>query len=153
MRALIPPPIVFLSCGLLMWLANRYGPRIPFEIPFGGVMVFWIILAVGLLVMMAGVTRIFRYRTVIHPDRKSLPEATHLVTDGIFRYTRNPIYLGMAIMLAAWTIWLGNAWAVGGVAIFVVFIHIFQIRPEEEALEKVFGQAYRTYKTHVRRWI
>lgn len=152
MRALIPPPIVFLSCGLLMWLANRYGPRIPFEIPFA-VIIFWILLTVGLFVMMAGVARIFRYRTVIHPNRKSLPEATHLVTDGIFRYTRNPIYLGMAIMLVAWTIRLGNAWAIGGVVIFVILIHIFQIKPEEEALEKVFGQVYRTYKTRVRRWI
>lgn len=152
MHALIPPPIVFLSCGLLMWLIHRYGPRLPFEIPFT-VMIFWIILAAGLFVMMAGVNRIFKHRTVIHPNRKSLPEATHLVTDGIFRYTRNPIYLGMAIMLVAWTIRLGNVWAVGGVVIFVGFIHVFQIKPEEEALEEVFGQAYRTYKTRVRRWI
>jgi protein-S-isoprenylcysteine O-methyltransferase Ste14 len=93
-----------------------------------------------------------KYRTVVHPNRRALPRATHLVTDGVFRRTRNPIYLGMAIILLAWMLRLENWLSATGPILFVAFIDAWQIRPEE-ALEAIFGEAYRKYKQKVRRWI
>lgn len=152
MKAIIPPPLVFLICGALMWLTARMWPSVDFTFPYNKV-VFWIVLLAGLSVLIVGVTRIMKHKTVIHPGRHSLPKATALVTTGVFRYTRNPIYLGAAMMLIAWTIYLENWLSAVGVVIFVAFITRYQIKPEEDALEKIFGAEYVRYKKKVRRWV
>lgn len=152
MKAVIPPPLVLLICGALMWLTARIWPSVDFTFPYN-TLVFWIVLLAGLSLLMAGVARIMKHKTVIHPDRDSLPKATVLVTTGVFRYTRNPIYLGMAIMLMAWTIYVENWLSAVVVIIFVAFITRYQIRPEEEVLEKIFGAEYVRYKKKVRRWV
>jgi protein-S-isoprenylcysteine O-methyltransferase Ste14 len=152
MKAVIPPPLVLLICGALMWLTARMWPSLDFTFPYN-TLVFWIVLLAGLSLLIAGVVRIMKHETVIHPDRDSLSKATVLVTTGVFRYTRNPIYLGMAIMLMAWTIYLENWLSAVVVIIFVAFITRYQIKPEEEVLEKIFGAEYVRYKKKVRRWV
>ena len=152
MNAIIPPPIVFIVCGALMWLMSKIWPSVDFAMSHQ-TLVFWIVLLAGLSLLSGGVSNIFKYKTVIHPNLDSLSKATALVTTGVFRYTRNPIYLGMAVMLIAWTIYLGNWLALVGVVVFVAFISRYQIIPEEEALERVFGQTYLRYKKRVRRWV
>lgn len=152
MKAIIPPPIVLLICGFLMWLTGRFTPSFDFEIPYRNIL-FWLIFLVGLLVLVSGLVNMIKRKTTTHPLRNSLMEATSLVSTGIFGYSRNPIYLGMAIMLVAWVIHLENWLAVLGVVIFVAFITQYQIKPEEEALEKVFGEEYVRYKAKVGRWI
>lgn len=152
MKAIIPPPLACVICGALMWLAARVWPSVDFEFPYN-TLAFWIVLLAGLALLMAGVARILKHNTVIHPDRHALPKASALVTTGVFRYTRNPIYLGMAVMLMGWTIYLENWLSAVGVAIFVLFITLYQIEPEEEALEKIFGPEYAQYKKKVRRWL
>ena len=104
-------------------------------------------------VLAAGVVNIIRRKTTIHPDRRSLAAPTALVTTGVFRYTRNPIYLGMAIILTAWVVFLESWLALIGVFVFIAFITQYQIRPEEVALEKIFGDVYVRYRKNVRRWI
>ena len=154
MKALIPPPLVTLICGTLMWLAARWSPSpsLIFEFP-RNTLVFWIVLGIGCAILASGISAIFKHNTVIHPNRKALSKAAALVTTGIFRYSRNPIYLGMTIMLVAWAIRLENWLSAAGVIIFIVFITIYQIKPEEEALEKIFGEDYLRYKGRVRRWL
>ena len=152
MKAIIPPPVVLVVCGGLMWLIARFLPWSNFRLPYS-MLLFWIILLVGLSVFTSGVFSIFKRKTTVHPDRKSLLKPTALVTTGIFRYTRNPIYLGMAIMLFAWMIFLESWFSIAGLILFVAFITKYQIMPEEEALEKIFGEEYKRYKRSARRWI
>ncbi len=80
-------------------------------------------------------------------------EATQLVTSGIYRYSRNPMYIGFLLLLLAWAIFLGSLFALLVLPVFVLLISIVQIRPEEKALEDKFGDAYRHYLSSVRRWI
>lgn len=152
MKAIIPPPLVLLICGILMWLAARVWPSADFAFRYNAI-VFWIVLLAGFSLMTGGVIRIIKHKTIVRPERRSLPKATALVTTGVFRYTRNPIYLGAAIMLIAWTIYLENWLSALGIALFVAFITRYQIRAEEEALEKIFGEQYVRYKKKVRRWV
>ncbi len=152
MSARIPPPIVFLVTAVLMWLVSRWWPAAALQLPARS-WLFWVLLLSGIFIMGSGIAAIFKHKTVIHPDRASLPKATTLVTTGIFRFSRNPIYLGMLIILIAWFVRLGNWIALSGTVFFVAFITQYQIKPEEVVLQQLFGEAYARYKSRTRRWI
>ena len=92
-----------------------------------------------------------RARTTVNPLRPANSSA--LVTSGIYRHTRNPMYLGMATLLAAWATWLGTPWALFGIVAFVAWITRFQIIPEERVLANLFGADFAAYRARVRRWI
>ncbi|MBG6289966.1 methyltransferase family protein [Pseudomonas nitroreducens] len=142
----IPPPLVAIISGLLMWLAVR-----PIA-PLGGRL--WLALLVvlaGAAVCLAGVASFRRARTTVNPLK---PEsASSLVVAGIYRHTRNPMYLGFAIILLGLCVFLGSALAVLGVAAFVLYIGRFQIRPEERALRELFGAEFEAFCGRVRRWV
>lgn len=92
----------------------------------------------------------FRHaRTTVNPLRPSA--TTHLITSGIYRYTRNPMYLGHALILLGWVLYLGNAFAYAMVPVFIAFVSRFQIKPEERALGALFPE-YAEYRLQVRRW-
>jgi protein-S-isoprenylcysteine O-methyltransferase Ste14 len=142
----IPPPLVAIITAVLMWLAVR-----PIA-PLGNRL--WLALLVvlaGVAVCLAGVASFRRARTTVNPLK---PEsASSLVVAGIYRHTRNPMYLGFAIILLGWCVFLGSALAVIGVAAFVLFIGRFQIRPEERALRELFGAEFDAFCGRVRRWV
>lgn len=107
--------------------------------------------AAGIAVALAGVLAFRRMRTTVNP---MAPErATALVAMGIFRASRNPMYLGMLLVLAGWAVFLGNAAAALLVPAFVAWMTRFQIRPEERALAERFGASYLDYCARVRRWL
>lgn len=90
-------------------------------------------------------------RTTVNPLK---PEtASALVSSGVYRYTRNPMYLGFAIVLIAWSIFLAWPPALLGVLGFVMYMNIFQIGPEERALASLFGREFTQYCSQVRRWL
>ena len=92
-----------------------------------------------------------RYRTTpnpIHPERVSA-----LVTEGAYRYSRNPMYLGLLILLCGWAVYLGSISPLLLLPLFIFTINNMQIRCEEKLLEEKFSMAYRDYKQRVRRWI
>ena len=152
MKAAIPPPVVFLACAGLMWLIHALAPSLVYDFSYRRIL-FWIVLIAGVALLIAGAVNFFARKTTIRPDRKSLPKATTLISTGAFRYSRNPLYLGLALVLVAWLIFLGNLLAIIGVIAYVMFITEYQIKPEEEDLEKIFGDEYVRYKKNVRRWI
>jgi protein-S-isoprenylcysteine O-methyltransferase Ste14 len=141
MKARIPPPVVFLICGLSMFLIHRLTPSSDVDFLYR-TSLFLVVLLAGLCVLVLGAANILKRKTTIHPDRKSLSHPTSLVANGIFGYSRNPVYLGMATMLVAWIIFLANWLTVLGVIVFLAFITQYQIKPEEEALGKIFGEDY-----------
>ena len=76
-----------------------------------------------------------------------------LVTTGIYRKTRNPMYVALAMALLAWAVWLAHPLALAGVVAFVAWMNRYQIAPEERALHALFGTEFERYRSEVRRWL
>jgi protein-S-isoprenylcysteine O-methyltransferase Ste14 len=146
----IPPPIVAFAFALGMAACAYLLPVASLDFP-GRQLAAGVLLALGLTVILATVLQFVRARTTVNPLD---PEAaTSLVTDGLFRFTRNPMYLGMALILAAGALWLANGVGALLPAGFVAYISRFQIAPEERALRVHFGEAFEAYAKRVRRWL
>lgn len=146
----VPPPIVALVTAAAMWGISRLGAAI--EIPD---LVRHIVTATlgvaGGCISLAGVVSFRRAETTVNPMK---PENTSsLVTGGIYRVTRNPMYLGLLLVLLAWAVFLSSAWALVGPVAFVLYIDRFQIAPEERVMTALFGAGYFAYKARVRRWL
>ncbi len=153
MRALelkIPPPAVAFLVGAAMWLAAEQ--RVSLELPFAARLFAFVVIAVaGGATALAGDLEFRRARTTINPLK---PEnASALVTSGIYRFTRNPMYVGLTLLLVGWAAYLCSAWSLPGPVIFVLYITRFQIVPEERVLAAKFGAAYAQYASRVRRWL
>ncbi|MEO1143695.1 MAG: isoprenylcysteine carboxylmethyltransferase family protein, partial [Pseudomonadota bacterium] len=80
-------------------------------------------------------------------------KTTSLVTDGVYKYTRNPMYLGLTFILSGFAIWQGNLFGFVGVILFVGYVTRFQIIPEETILREKFGQEYEDYCSRTGRWL
>ena len=147
----VPPPAVALLFGVLMWLASSL--VVPVEVPSSAfrVGVAVVLTSVGLVVGLAGIVSFWRARTTINPTKPSATSS--LVTSGVFRFTRNPMYLSLLLYLLAWAAYLSNWLAFVFLPVFVLYINVFQIKPEERALSLLFGPEYASYKGRVRRWL
>lgn len=146
----IPPPIVGLLVAVAMWEIASVIPSL--DIPlFIRKVIAGLLLLVGGAIAFPSFIAFIRARTTFNSIK---PAATSsLVTGGIYRFTRNPMYLSVLLMLIAWAIFLFSAWALVGPVAFVLYINRFQITPEERALAKIFGTAYAEYKGRVHRWL
>jgi protein-S-isoprenylcysteine O-methyltransferase Ste14 len=146
----IPPPLVAAAFALAMWGASRGLPDLSAQFP-GQRLAAASALAAGLAVIISAVAQFVRSRTTVDPLHPAA--ASKLVTGGVFRLTRNPMYLGMALILGAWALWLGNGMAAVLPLGFVAWITRFQIAPEERALRANFGDEFENYAQRVRRWL
>jgi protein-S-isoprenylcysteine O-methyltransferase Ste14 len=108
-------------------------------------------LLVGIGFSVGGVLAFRRARTTLNPTKPE--QASSLVRSGVYRVTRNPMYVGLLCVLVAWAVFLSSAWALLGPLIFVLYIGRFQIAPEERALAKLFGSEFADYQAKVRRWL
>ena len=107
-------------------------------------------ITLALLLTLAGALAFKKARTTVNPTS---PESTSsLVTSGIYRFTRNPMYLGFFIALVGWSIFLADLSALVLALLFIPYMNKFQISPEEQTLTKLFGQQYIDYCHRVRRW-
>ena len=146
----IPPPAVALVNALLMWLASRSSPVLAFVFPVANLLAVGLA-AIGLTVAISGVVTFRLARTTLNPTK---PEASSsLVSWGIYRITRNPMYLGLLLELTAWAIFLSNWLAFLFLPVFVIYINRFQIVPEERALTSLFAREFVDYQSRVRRWL
>ena len=145
----VPPPLIGALCALLMWLICGM-PPLTGKPPLLLVPALALVV-LGLMVEAAGVLSFRRARTTVSPFA---PERTvNIVSSGIYRLSRNPMYLGMVCILTGWAVWLWQVQAVLGVVLFVAWITRFQIIPEERVLTQKFGTEYRQYRQRVRRWV
>ena len=146
----VPPPVVALVFGAFMWLVADAFPAISAAVPYRKTLSVAFAL-LGVAVALLGVGSFRRARTTVNPLK---PDTTSsLVTTGIYRYTRNPMYLGMALALVGWAIFLGNALTLVFVAGFMFYMNRFQIAPEERVLTTLFGTEFAAYQRKVRRWL
>lgn len=150
LEAKVPPPAVAAVTAAVIWGISWLAPQV--AMPSGiRLSVSLAILALGAFFSIAGIISFRRARTTINPTR---PErASTLVISGIYRVTRNPMYLGILLVLIAWAVFLSSAWGLFATVGFVLYMNHFQIAPEERALSELFGEEFESYKARVRRWI
>jgi protein-S-isoprenylcysteine O-methyltransferase Ste14 len=146
----VPPPIVGLLIAAAMWLLAALPPvlAVPTWLREGLAL---LLVAAGVAFDFLGILAFLRQRTTVNPLRPG--NASALVTAGIYRVTRNPMYVGMALLLTAWAVQLSSPWAFLGPVAFVLFMNRFQIAPEERALSALFGASWSAYAARVRRWL
>lgn len=146
----IPPPLVALLCAALAWwLASGDGGwrlPAPLRVPLGA-----LCLAAGVALDVWALAEFRRQRTT--PSPLAPQRARAVVERGPYRFTRNPMYLGLVLILLALCLWRGHALALVAPAVFVAYITRYQIVPEERALRAKFGAAYEGYLRRVRRWL
>lgn len=146
----IPPPVYVVVIALLMWLVSRVSPGLAMPWAWrAGIALVLLVAALG--ISASAIVALGRARTTIHPLHPSHTSA--IVTTGVYRFSRNPMYLAMLVGLIAIGILLGNAFAVALACCFVPLVDAVQIRPEERILASQFGDPYRDYCRRVRRWI
>jgi len=146
----VPPVAVVATAALYMWLLARWTPGLE----WGG---YWrlgtavLLLVTGIVIAVAGVLEFRRVRTTVNPTTPQA--ASSMVRSGIYRHTRNPMYLGMLLGLAAWAVWLASPAAFAVLPVFLLYLNRFQIEPEERILAGLFGGEFDTYRRSVRRWL
>tara|TARA_B100000508_G_C11338116_1_gene217767 strand:- start:24 stop:470 length:447 start_codon:yes stop_codon:yes gene_type:complete len=144
----VPPPIVTLISGLIIFFSRPLFPEYHSNLinVFSAIFLFF-----GLLVFFLAVASFKRYKTTVNPLQPS--KATHLVISGIFRFTRNPMYLGMSLVLLSLSFKFNLLGGLIVTVFFIMFITKFQIIPEEEAMLSLFQDEFEIYKENTRRWI
>jgi len=146
----IPPPAIALLAAIAMWAISKSTPLM--DVPRNvRLLAAGTLVLVGVALAITGVLTFRRAGTTIHPTRPQ--ETSALVSSGVYRISRNPMYVGLLILLIAWAVFLSSAWSLVGPFAFVLYISRFQIVPEERVLSAKFGEAYASYKSKVRRWL
>lgn len=150
MHRWLPPPAVAAFFAMAMWAVHRWLPFGHFAFAAQRALAV-VLLFSGLLLMAAAVFSLAKARTTVNPLRPA--RASNLVTSGVFGMSRNPIYLGDVLILAAWALWLGAPLNFVLLGFFIGWIDKVQIRAEERALQRLFERRYATYCARVRRWL
>ncbi|MCE2573820.1 methyltransferase family protein [Motilimonas eburnea] len=130
---------------IAIWLP---GVSLPAQWIYPAVSLF---ILLGLIFGLSGVGLFRRFNTTVNPINPE--QASTLVTSGIYRFSRNPMYLGLLFCLLAWASYLGALTAFLVAPLFVIYMNLFQIIPEEQVLTRLFGESYQAYCRRVRRWL
>lgn len=146
----IPPLLVGGILAAIAWLASRLTPTLRLEFPGAHAAAILVVLT-GVVIAALGVMSFRRARTTVNPMK---PESsTALVVRGIYRVTRNPMYLGFLFVLGGFALFLLHPVALMTLPLFVLYMNRFQIGPEEAALHSRFGAEFTDYQSRVRRWV
>ena len=148
MKTKIPPPILALIMIALIYLSSLFIETTTFNYQ-GSLSILFLIL--GFACLLPSFKLFAKFKTTITPLKPS--NSTALVTEGLYRYSRNPMYLGLLLITIASTIWFGTWLGIIINIVFIFLINFLQIIPEEEALLEIFCEEYEEYKKSVRRWI
>lgn len=146
----VPPLVVMLLLGAAMWVVSLHTAVLPASAPIRMALSAGLAL-LGILCAVLGVVEFRRARTTVDP--RDPTKSSAIVSRGIYRLTRNPMYLGFLLMLAGWGTWLSSPFAYAGPVLFALYITRYQILPEERQLRARFGAPYDAYLRRVRRWL
>ena len=144
----IPHPLVALTFGFLINYTKNIFPKIEIrnEIIFGYFMII-----IGLIIILSAIILFKKYQTTITPINPS--NATKLITDGIYKFSRNPMYLGLLLVLFGISIMLNPIGGLFLIPLFILYLNLYQIITEENAMVDLFKDEFLEYKKTVRRWI
>ena len=148
MKTKIPPPILAILMIGLVYLSSLLIKSLNFDYQAS---LSVLLIIIGLACALPYFRLFARYKTTISPFAPS--ETAVLLTEGMYRYLRNPMYLGLLLTIIAASIWFGTWLGIVISTIFVLLINFLQIIPEDEVLLEIFGEEYQEYKKKVRRWI
>lgn len=150
MKLRVPPMVQVLLCGVLGWWVSAQFPTPQISGSWRLIIAAFVI-GIGAILLILAVNAFIRVKTTVNPLVPG--SAEKLVTTGLFRFSRNPMYLGMLFVLTGWVIWLGAWSAMFAPALFIWVMTEFQIKPEERSLQLKFGDHYTLYCSNTRRWI
>lgn len=145
----IPPLVQGVIAILLIWLFDYYMPIYSVDIIFQGVVAL-IMICMGGLIGVFGVIEFIKMRTTVDPRYPK--KASRLVVSGMYKYSRNPMYLGILLVLLGTSVYLGSISSFIVTFAFVMYINKYQISPEEQSLTQKFGENYKQYLQQVGRW-
>ncbi|MDM7862317.1 isoprenylcysteine carboxylmethyltransferase family protein [Alteromonas sp. ASW11-36] len=146
----VPPVLLVLIIAGFMWLLSISFPSLDVSFPYSYIAVV-VLASLGIGVALAGVFEFRKAHTTVDP--RTPDQTANLVQSGIFKFSRNPMYVGFALLLMALAIWLGNSAAMALIVVYVLYMNRFQILPEERFMSAKFGAAYDQYRGKVRRWL
>ena len=147
LKTKIPPPIVTLLCiGIIYLFENKIEYSQPY---FKAIGIIFLIL--GFIIIFLAVLKFIKIKTTVDPTRPH--KTSNLVISGIYKITRNPMYLGMLFLIMAYTIYTNNVVGSITIPIFIFYINKFQIEPEEIEMRKKFGESFENYCKKVNRWL
>lgn len=146
----VPPLLVGLAFAGAMGGVAHVAPGLSYTLPARFALALALV-ALGGSVALAGVVAFRRKRTTVNPLTPGA--SSSVVSSGVYRVSRNPMYLGFSMALAGWALYLSNAVAVLLLPAFVAYMTRYQIKPEERALLAKFGPEFAQYMARVRRWI
>ena len=146
---LVPPPVALALCVAAGWLANRLWPApfLPRASPLQAI--GFSVAAIGVAIAISAVVQFRRARTSVRPDRPS----SAILSTGPYRYSRNPIYLGMFVVVAGLAVALDSLWQFAALAVLYGVLRWGVVAREEAYLTRKFGDAYLDYARRVRRWV
>ena len=146
----IPPLLVWLVFAGAMFGVDYVAPGISYTLPASFALALALVVLGG-AVALAGVVAFRIKRTTVNPLTPGA--SSSVVSSGVYRVSRNPMYLGFFLALAGWALYLSNAGAVLLLPAFLAYLTQYQIKPEERALLEKFGPEYAQYMARVRRWV
>lgn len=146
----IPPPVIALACVALAWLLARFTPGFAYPLP-ARIPITVILVLTGISLVLSAVFAFRRVKTTPNPHTPG--KSTSVVRSGPYRFTRNPMYLGLAFVLLGICAYLANPLALVAIIALVAYLTRFQIMPEERILLENFGETYAQYTRSVRRWL
>ena len=144
----IPPPLLVLILVIANYFLSKKIDLI--HLPNQD-LISILILLIGILILINPIFKFIKSKTTIDPIK--FKKVSKLITTGIYKYSRNPMYLGMSLVLAGISIMVNPIGGLALVSVFILYINQFQIEPEEKAMTKLFKNEFSEYKKYVRRWI
>jgi len=146
----VPPLIIFCIIATLMWCISMITPVFDFSetTQLVSIILFFLI---GVFFSLSGVFAFNKAQTTVDP--RTPDKISSLVSTGIYKISRNPMYVGFVFFLLAWSMFLLSPFSFIGIICFIIYLNRFQIEPEERALKEIFGEQYLTYLSTVRRWL
>jgi protein-S-isoprenylcysteine O-methyltransferase Ste14 len=145
----VPPLLLVAVFALAMWLQASLTPALSVSWP-GQTALAALFAILACIIVCTAILAFRRAQTTLDPTSPN--SSSRVVSQGIYGYTRNPIYLGLAVLLLAWAVLLGNLLALLWLPLFVAYMKRYQIIPEERALQANFTTEYSAYMARVRRW-
>ena len=146
----VPPAALVLTFAVVMWFISDHMPLFAFILPWRTVIAIAFV-STGVIISLISVVAFRKARTTVNPTKPITTSA--MVTSGIYRLSRNPMYVGFLFALTGWATFLSHALAFALLPFFVAYMNRFQISPEERALAAKFDSEFAAYKQSVRRWL
>ncbi|MBK3393050.1 isoprenylcysteine carboxylmethyltransferase family protein [Psychrobacter sp. M9-54-1] len=146
----VPPVAQVIITAAAMYGVSKMVPALTFSLNGSTALA----VGLGMMGMSLGVMGVTQFRKAqTTPNPQALEKVSSLVTSGIYGYSRNPMYLGLVLILLGWAFYLSHFLSFVLLPVFILYMTRLQIQPEEQMMARKFGKTYQAYLNKVRRWI